>query len=82
MSKKMLVEIALFDKLFSLFIKAKSDKREQDFIRKIKKQDPKLGKLYSDWNDKMDAALMSMKSTLQSQGLDTKEIDKVLNKNY
>ena len=58
-------------KLFNLFIKAKSGKREQDFIRKIKKQDPKLGKLYSDWNDKMDAALMSMKSTLQSQGLDT-----------
>jgi hypothetical protein len=48
----------------------------------MKKNDPELGKLYSDWNDKMDTALNSMKSILQSKGLDSSKIDKVLNKRY
>jgi hypothetical protein len=34
------------------------------------------------WNDKMDIALNQMKGILQSKGLDTTEIDKVLNKRY
>ena len=82
MQKRRLVEINMFDKLFDLFINAKSKKREHEFIQKMKKNDPELGKLYSDWNDKMDTALNSMKSILQSKGLDSSKIDKVLNKNY
>ena len=37
----------------------------------MKKNDPELGKLYSDWNDKMDTALNSMKSILQSTSINT-----------
>ena len=50
MQKRRLVEINMFDKLFDLFINAKSKKREHEFIQKMKKNDPELGKLYSDWN--------------------------------
>lgn len=82
MSKKRLVEVNLFNKLFNVFIKAKVDKKEHQFIKNIEKRDPQLAKLYSMWNDKMDVALNQMKSILQSKGLDTTEIDKVLNKRY
>ena len=82
MPKKTLVEVNMFNKLFNLFIKAKSDNKEHEFIRNMQKKDPKLGKLYSMWNDKMDIALNQMKGILQSKGLDTTEIDKVLNKRY
>jgi hypothetical protein len=82
MPKKTLVEIALFDKLFNLFIDAKSKKKEHEFIKNMTKKDPELGKLYSDWNNKMDTALNSMKSLLQSKGLDTSKVDNVLNKRY
>lgn len=82
MPKKRLVEVNVFNKLLNLFLKAKSDNREQDFIRNISKKDVQLGKMYSLWNDKMDDALVSMKRILQSKGLDTKEIDKVLNNRY
>lgn len=82
MPQKRLVEVGVFNKLLNLFLKAKSDKREQDFIRNISKKDVQLGKMYSLWNDKMDDALISMKRILQSKGLDTKEIDKILNNRY
>lgn len=82
MSKQRLVEANVFSKLFNLFIKAKVDNKEHQFIKNIEKKDPQLGKLYSMWNDKMDIALNQMKGILQSKGLDTTEIDKVLNKRY
>jgi|694.fasta_scaffold87765_2 hypothetical protein len=82
MPKQRLIEMSVFNRLLNLFLKAKSNNREQSFIRDISKKDPQLGKLYSIWNDRMDDALISMKNTLQKQGLSTKEIDKILNKNY
>jgi hypothetical protein len=82
MPKQRLIEMSVFNRLLNLFLKAKSNNREQSFIRDISKKDPQLGKLYSIWNDRMDDALVSMKNTLQKQGLSTKEIDKILNKNY
>ena len=62
--------------------KSEALKYEKEYFKKMKKNDPELGKLYSDWNDKMDTALNSMKSILQSKGLDSSKIDKVLNKRY
>jgi hypothetical protein len=82
MPKQRLVEVSVFNKLLNLFLKAKSNNKEHEFIRNITKKDAQLGKLYSIWNTKMDDALISMKNTLEKQGLDTREIDKILNKTY
>lgn len=82
MSKKTLVELNLFDKLFKSFLKSKSEKRELDFIKKMRKINPELGDKWNDWNQTMDRALVNLKNDMQKKGLDTKEIDKVLNKNY
>ena len=82
MSKKTLVELNLFDKLFKSFLKSKSEKKELDFINKMRKINPELGNKWNDWNQTMDRALSNLKNDMQKKGLDTKEIDKVLNKNY
>ncbi len=82
MPKKTLVELNLFDKLFKSFLKSKSEKKELDFIKKMRKINPELGDKWNDWNQTMDRALVNLKNDMQKKGLDTKEIDKVLNKNY
>lgn len=82
MSKKTLVELNLFDRLFKSFLSAKSQKKELDFIKKMRKINPELADKWNDWNQSMDRALMNLRNDLQKKGLDTKEIDKVLNKNY
>jgi hypothetical protein len=82
MSKKTLVELNLFDKLFKSFLKSKSEKKELDFIKKMRKINPELANKWNDWNQSMDRALVNLKTDMQKKGLDTKEIDKVLNKNY
>ena len=82
MSKRVLLEINLFDKLFKSFLKSKSEKKELDFIKKMRKINPELASKWNDWNQSMDRALVNLKTDMQKKGLDTKEIDKVLNKNY
>lgn len=82
MSKRVLLEINLFDKLFKSFLKSKSEKKELDFIKKMRKINPELADKWSDWNSTMDRSLSNIKNSLEKKGLDTTEIDKVLNKNY
>ena len=73
MSKRRLVEISLFDKLFDKFIDAKSKNKQHSFIKNIEKKEPELAKMYSKWNDKMDTSLNMTKSLLKNKGLDTKK---------
>jgi hypothetical protein len=82
MSKRVLLEINLFDKLFKSFLKSKSEKKELDFIKKMRKINPELADKWSDWNSTMDRSLVNIKRSLEKKGLDTTEIDKVLNKDY
>ena len=79
MSKRVLLEINLFDKLFKSFLKSKSEKKELDFIKKMRKINPELADKWSDWNSTMDRSLVNIKHSLEKKGLDTTEIDKVLN---
>lgn len=82
MSKRTLVELELFDKIFDLYLKAKNKNTEQDFIKNMKKRDPKLGALYAKWDDSINTSLRHLKHTLGKQGIDTKDIEKVLKKKY
>ena len=39
MSKRRLVELSMFDKVFDLYLRAKDKNTEQDFIKNMKKRD-------------------------------------------
>lgn len=82
MSKKRLVELSIFDKVFDLYLKAKNKNTEQDFIKNMKRKDPQLGAMYQKWDNEINNSLRHLKHTLGKQGIDTKDIEKILKKKY
>jgi len=82
MSKRRLVELSMFDKVFDLYLKAKNKNTEQDFIKNMKRKDPQLGSMYQKWDNSINTSLRQLKHTLGKQGIDTKDIEKVLKKKY
>ena len=82
MSKRRLVELGMFDKMFDLYLRAKDKNTAQDFIKSMKKKDPQLGAMYQKWDDSINNSLRHMKHALGKHGASTKNIDKVLKKKY
>jgi hypothetical protein len=82
MSKKILTEIAVLDKLFSLFFSAKAEGNEDKFIANIRKKDPELADYWAKWDKDMESALRSAKRDLKASNLSTDKVDDFLNKNY
>ena len=48
----------------------------------MKKRDPQLGAMYQKWDNSINTSLRQMKHTLGKQGIDTRDIQKVLKKKY
>jgi hypothetical protein len=82
MSNKRLVEVNMFSKLWDLFLNAKEKNKEQEFIKKMMKTDPELGKIYHNWNSKMDNTLRAIKNSKDKKGMDTTKIKNLLKKQY
>jgi hypothetical protein len=82
MSKKLIVEVGLLSKMFSMFFKAKEKNKEDEFIDNLGKKNAELGKVWSKWNSDMENTLLATKRALKVHNLDTKEIDDLLNKYY
>jgi hypothetical protein len=82
MSKKLIVEVGLLNKMFSMFFKAKEKNKEDEFIDNLGKKNAELGKVWSKWNSDMQNTLLATKRALKVHKLDTKEIDDLLNKYY
>lgn len=78
--KKFLVKEAGFVDFMKSFFNAKASGREASFIQQIRKQNPELANVWSNWNDKMDTLLKNTKKDLQHYKLDTTDIDNVLKK--
>jgi|LakMenEpi03Aug12_release.lakeMendotaPanAssembly.Ray.scaffolds.fasta_scaffold207937_2 hypothetical protein len=82
MSKKIITEIAILDKLFSMFFNAKAEGTEDKFIANIRKKDPELADYWSKWDKDMESALRSAKRDLKASNLSTDKVDDFLKKNY
>lgn len=78
MSKNILSENTIIDKLLALFIKAKSENKGDKFLSKIKEKDPNLAKAWDNVDRHMEAALHAAKQDLKASGISTKELDKRL----
>lgn len=75
MSKNILSENTVIDKLLALFIKAKADNQSDRFLSSIKEKDPDLAQAWEKVDKTMEAALRSAKEDLKSSGISTKDID-------
>jgi hypothetical protein len=75
MSKNILSENTIIDKLLGLFIKAKAENKSDRFLSKIKEKDPTLAKAWDSVDKHMEAALRASKEDLKASGISTKELD-------
>jgi hypothetical protein len=75
MSKNILSENTIIDKLLALFIKAKADNQSDKFLSSIKEKDPNLAKAWDKVDKTMEAALRSAREDLKASGVSTKDID-------
>jgi hypothetical protein len=75
MSKNILSENTIIDKLLALFIKAKADNQSDKFLSSIKQKDPNLSKVWDKVDKTMEAALRSAREDLKASGVSTKDID-------
>lgn len=80
MAKRLLSE-GMLDKFFNLFLKAKSQNKEVSWLNKLKKQDPELADVWSDWNDSMNDVLKKTQALMKSKGVDTTDIDSFIKNN-
>lgn len=80
MSKRLLSE-GVLDKFFNLFLKAKSQKKEAAWLQKLRKEDPELADVWSDWNDSMNDVLSKTRTMAKNSGIDTTNIDTFIKNN-
>lgn len=80
MRKKILVKESGVMDFFKSFFQAKADGRESQWLQKLRKADPDLADVWSDYDDKLAKSMQQQKRDLQSLGMDTSHIDAVIKK--
>jgi hypothetical protein len=78
MRKKILVKEAGLVDFFKSFFQAKADGRESQWLQRLRKADSGLADVWSDFDDKVSKSMYQQKRDLQSMGLDTSHIDKII----
>jgi hypothetical protein len=80
MRKKILVKEAGLVDFFKSFFQAKADGRESQWLQKLRKADPDLADVWSDYDDKLSKSMYQQKAMLQKYGLDTSKVDSMIKK--
>lgn len=78
MSKKILVKEAGLIDFFRSFFRAKSKGKESQWLGALRKADPKLADIWTDYDDALSKNMWNQKRILQRRGLDTTHIDKII----
>jgi hypothetical protein len=81
MSKRLLSE-GILDKFFSLFLKAKAQNKESDWLSRLRKEDPELADIWSDWDKHTDKLLTQSRQALKDAGAesDYSNVDAIIKK--
>jgi len=81
MSKRLLSE-GILDKFFSLFLKAKSQNKESDWLARLRKEDPELADIWSEWDAHTDKLLSQSRQSLKKAGIesDYSNVDAIIKK--
>jgi hypothetical protein len=78
MRKKILVREAGLIDFFKSFFQAKGDGKESQWLQRLRKADPDLADTWSDFDDKVSKTMYNQKARLQSMGLDSSHLDKII----
>lgn len=81
MSKRLLSE-GILDKFFSLFLKAKAQNKESDWLSRLRKEDPELADIWSEWDKHTDTLLNQSRDALKKAGAksDYSKVDAIIKK--
>lgn len=80
MSKKILVKEAGIMNFFKSFFKAKADNKESEWIGKLRKADPELADVWSDYDKALTKNMVNQSNMLKRRGLDSSHIDSIIKK--
>lgn len=80
MSKKILVKEAGIMSFFKSFFKAKADNKESEWIGKLRKADPELADVWSDYDKALTKNMVNQSNMLKRRGLDSSHIDSIIKK--
>ena len=80
MSKRILVKESGIANFFRSFFQAKADGRESDWLKRLRKADPKLADVWSDYDDKLSASMRNQQAMLKKYGGDTTHLDNFVKK--
>ena len=80
MSKRILVKEAGLIDFFKSFFKAKADNKESQWLAKLRKADPDLADIWSDYDKSLSKSMQTQRDILKRRGLDTSHIDTIIKK--
>jgi hypothetical protein len=78
MSKRILVKEAGLLDFFKSFFKAKSQGTESEWLQRLRKSDPKLADIWTNYDDALSNSMATQYKVLKSSGLDTTHIEKFM----
>lgn len=81
MSKRLLSE-GILDRFFSLFLKAKAQNKETNWLSRLRKEDPELADIWSEWDKHTDTLLSQSRDALKKAGVDSdsSRVDAIIKK--
>lgn len=79
MPKRILSE-GVLDKFFSLFVRAKAQNKQTNWLSRLRKEDPELADIWSKWDTDVDDMLSLTKKLAKEKGIDSTDIDSVIKK--
>jgi hypothetical protein len=80
MSKRILVREAGLLDFFKSFFQAKADNKESQWLSKLRKADPDLADIWSDYDKAMNKSVITQINILKRRGLDTSHLDAIVKK--
>lgn len=80
MRKKILVREAGLLDFFKSFFQAKADGRESQWLQRLRKADPDLADIWSDYDDKLSISMRNQQAMLKRYGADTTNVDNIIKK--
>jgi hypothetical protein len=78
MSKRILVKEAGLMKFFQSFFNAKADNKESQWLAKLRKVDPDLADIWSDYDKSVTRQMINQKRNLEKLGIDASHVDDFL----
>lgn len=80
MSKRILVKEAGLMNFFKSFFNAKADNKESEWLAKLRKVDPNLADIWSDYDKSLTRSIVNQKRNLEKLGIDASHIDTIIKK--